>query len=235
MNTFSKITLALLAAAFVSSTPAIAAESAAPASPKAGLTDALKSRASDVIGDAQQGIDEKAAKIRDAIDARPREAAKPRVMEKTDVVGSAQQGTDTRGAQIKDTIKDNTRIKKARTPRSMEKSDVIGEAQQGTDTKGAQIKDPRSVKGKKGAKPCQTGKAPAGQEEIVQVEQQTVTVETPNGVAQETVTTITPEGPANAQDALSKAAKDAVDAGKDAAKDAAKDALKNAVKGAAGK
>ena len=96
MNAFSKITLALLAGSFIAAAPALAAESGA-------ATDAIKSKARDVIGDAQQGIDENAAKIRDALDARPKTPPAPRVMDKADVVGAAQQGTDTKGAQITDT------------------------------------------------------------------------------------------------------------------------------------
>lgn len=232
MSTFSKITLALMAAALVSS-PAIAAEGAAPAAAqKPGIADALKSKASDIVSEAQQGVDEKAAKLKEALGTR-KKATGPRTMEKVDIIGEAQQGTDTKGAQIKDTVQDKlgTRTRKATSPRTMEKSDVIGEAQQGTDTKGARIRDSLGARDKKAVKPCQQGSPAAGKEEIVRVEQETVTVETPDGIAQETVTTITPETPAKPGDALTKAAKDAVEAGKGAAKDS----LKNAVKGAAGK
>lgn len=99
MNAFSKITLALLAGSFIAAAPALAADSGAAA-------DALKSRTRDVIGDAQQGIDENAAKIRDALDAQPKTPPEPRVMDKADVIGAAQQGTDTKGAIITDTVKD---------------------------------------------------------------------------------------------------------------------------------
>lgn len=129
------------------------------------------------------------------------------------VVDQAQQKADSAASQLKNTLGVKEDSKGA---------GLVDKAQKKADCAAD------SLKQKLGAK--------SGQEEVVNVEQQTVTVETPDGIAQETVTTVTPEGqvPANPADAATKALQDAgekavQDATKKAAEDAAKNLLQKAV------
>lgn len=114
MNSFLKITMALFVAAFISSSPAIAAD-ITPATPDASSI--VKEKASNLVDQAKQNVEDKA---KEKVDAQA------------------------------DKVKDSLGINKA--------------------------------------------KDAAGQ--IVDVNQETVTVQTPSGVGQETITTITPETPA---------------------------------------
>lgn len=117
MHTFTKITLALMAAAFISSTPVIAADNP----------------------------------LQDAV---------------------SKQKTD-----ISTKMKDNV-------------SSAVEKAKGNADTKTDELK--QSLGAKKGSA------VDTGKQEVLDVQQETVTVETPTGAAQETTTIITPETPAPA-------------------------------------
>lgn len=115
MHTFTKITLALMAAAFISSTPVIAADNP--------LQEAVSNQ-------------------------------------KTDL-----------STKMKDNV-----------------SNAVEKAKGNVDTKSDELQ--KSLGAKKGTT-LNTGK-----QEVLDVQQETVTVETPTGAAQETTTVITPEAPA---------------------------------------
>jgi len=135
MTNFAKTTLAIFAAAFLASSPVIAAESTVPASAvsTSAVTDAnpdlasgLKQKAADIVQQGQKKTDAAAQKLQDALGAK----------KQTPVAGTVESETG------------------------------------------------------KGSASAQKG----ANGEIVDVQQEAVTVQTPAGTAQETAITVVPEG-----------------------------------------
>lgn len=105
-------------------------------------------------------------------------------------------------------------------------ANAVDQAKQKADSAAEKLKGALGAKDNKRQGPCSNATLPTSDKtalkgEVVDVDQQTVTVETPNGIAQETVTTITPEG---------NAAKTGEGVAKDVIKNTVKDAAGNASK-----